>query len=72
MIEAEAILVVDLAVKLNKPIVIEKLNTTKSKVSHAYGNKKANKKMSMFAYRKLISAIKKRANKMGVAVFMYT
>ncbi|MGM0902532.1 MAG: IS200/IS605 family accessory protein TnpB-related protein [Bacillota bacterium] len=35
----------------------------------AYGNKKANRKMSMFAYEKLISAIKSRAEKMGVAVF---
>ena len=69
IIEAEAIRLVDLARKLNKPLVIERLNTTKSKVSHAYGNKKANKKMSMFAYRKLISAIKNRANKMGLAVF---
>jgi IS605 OrfB family transposase len=65
-IEAEAILLVDLAVKINKSLAIEKLNTTKSKVLHAYGNKKANRKISMFAYRKLIS--ENRANKMGVAI----
>jgi IS605 OrfB family transposase len=69
MIEAEAIRLVDLVVKLNKSIVFEKLNTTKSKVSYAYGNKKANKKMSMFAYDRLISAIKNRANKMGVLAY---
>ncbi|PEA52447.1 transposase, partial [Bacillus pseudomycoides] len=32
MIEAEAIVLVDIAVKANKPIVVEKLNTTKAKV----------------------------------------
>ncbi|MCM3654282.1 IS200/IS605 family accessory protein TnpB-related protein [Metabacillus litoralis] len=69
IIEAEAIRLVDLASKLTKPLVIEKLNTTKSKSSNLYGNKKANKKMSMFAYRKLISAIKNRADKMSVAIF---
>ncbi len=69
IIEAEAIGLVDLAVKLNKPIVLEKLNTTKSKVSNPYGNKKANRKMSAFAYDKLITAIKNRADKMGVAVY---
>lgn len=60
---------VDLAVKLNKPIAVEKLDTTKSKVSNRYGNRKANRMMSMFAYKKLISSIKNRADKMGVAVF---
>ena len=68
-IEAEAIALVDLAVKLHKPLALEKLNTTKSKVSHAYGNKKANRKMSMFAYHKFIFAIKNRAEKMGIVVF---
>jgi IS605 OrfB family transposase len=69
IIEAEAIRLVDLALKLNKPIGIEKLDTTKSKVSNPYGNKKANRKMSAFAYAKMITAIKNRADKMGVAVF---
>ena len=69
MIEAEAIALVNLAVQANKPIGLEKLDTTKSKVSNPYGNKKANKKMSMFAYEKFISAIKSRAEKMSVVVF---
>ena len=69
MMEAEAIAFVDIAVKANKPIVVEKLNTTKAKVKNPYGNKKANMMMSMFAYKKMISAIKSRAEKMGVAVF---
>ncbi len=69
IIEAEAIELVDAAVKLNKPIAVEKLDTTTSKVSNRYGNKKANYKMSMFAYNKMITAIKSRAGKMGVAVF---
>ena len=42
MIEAEAIELVDLAVEINKPIAIEKLDTTKSKFLIRYGNKKAN------------------------------
>ncbi|MGG0186064.1 IS200/IS605 family accessory protein TnpB-related protein, partial [Bacillus rhizoplanae] len=69
IMEAEAIALVDIAVKANKPIVVEKLNTTKAKVKNPYGNKKANMMMSMFAYKKMISAIKSRAEKMGVAVF---
>ncbi|MEQ2528548.1 IS200/IS605 family accessory protein TnpB-related protein [Bacillaceae bacterium CLA-AA-H227] len=69
VIENKAVVIVDLAMKLNKPIALEKLNTTQSKVSHPYGNRKANKGMSQFAYNKMISAIKNRAEKMGVAVF---
>ncbi|MFD3448137.1 IS200/IS605 family accessory protein TnpB-related protein [Microbacteriaceae bacterium 4G12] len=69
IIEAEAIALVDLAVKTKKPIVVEKINTTKAKVKNPYGNKKANRMMSMFAYRKMITSIKSRAEKMGVAVF---
>ena len=69
IIEAEAVALVDYAVKVNKPIVIEKLDTTISKGENIYGNKKANAQMSMFAYRKMISSIVSRAEKMGVAVF---
>ncbi|MGE7183846.1 IS200/IS605 family accessory protein TnpB-related protein [Peribacillus sp. NPDC006672] len=69
IIEAEAIQLVELAARYHKPIALEKLNTTKSKASNPYGNKKANRKMSMFAYNQLISAIKNRAEKMGVTVF---
>ena len=69
VIEAEAIGIVGLALKANKPIALEKLDTTTSKVSNPYGNKKANRKMSMFAYNKMITAIKSKAEKMGVAVF---
>jgi IS605 OrfB family transposase len=69
IIEAEAIELVRIAQEKNKPIAIEKLNTTTSKVSHHYGNKKANRLLSLFAYNKMISAIYSRAEKMGVAVF---
>lgn len=69
IIENEAVALVDLAMKLNKPIAVEELDTTKSKVSNPYGNRKANKAMSLFAYRKMLDAIKSRAEKMGVAVF---
>ncbi|WP_253701632.1 IS200/IS605 family accessory protein TnpB-related protein [Bacillus sp. FJAT-27445] len=69
IIEAKAIELVEIARQANKPIAIEKLNTTTSKASNAYGNRKANRKMSLFAYRKMGTAIKSRADKMGVAVF---
>ncbi|MBW8349960.1 IS200/IS605 family accessory protein TnpB-related protein [Bacillus sp. IITD106] len=69
IIEAEAISLVDYAVKQKKPIVLEKMDTTKSKVKHPYGSKKANRLMSQFAYQKMITAIKSRADKMGVEVF---
>lgn len=69
IIEAEAIELVDIAVRLNKPIAVEKLDTTPSKASRPYGNKRANHLMSMFAYKKMISSIKARAERMGVAVF---
>ena len=69
VIEAEAIGIVDLALRANKPIALEKLDTTTSKVSKPYGNKKANRKISMFAYNKMNTAITSRAEKMGVAVF---
>ncbi|GAB6454555.1 IS200/IS605 family accessory protein TnpB-related protein [Bacillus luti] len=69
IIEAEAIRLVDLALQYNKPIVMEKLDTTLSKTGDRYGNKKANRMKSMFAYQKMTSAIMNRADKMGVAVF---
>ncbi|MEH7457618.1 IS200/IS605 family accessory protein TnpB-related protein [Bacillus sp. JJ1127] len=69
IIEAETVALVDLAVKTKKPLVVEKLKLTKAKVKNPYGNKKANRIISMFAYRKMISAIQSRAKKMGVTVF---
>ncbi|WP_240520163.1 IS200/IS605 family accessory protein TnpB-related protein, partial [Bacillus sp. AFS019443] len=69
IIEAEVIGLVDLAQKYNKPIVIEKLDTTQSKTGDRYGSKRANRMKSLFAYEKMTSAILNRADKMGVAVF---
>jgi IS605 OrfB family transposase len=68
IIEAEAIALVDLAVRKNKPIVMEDIDTTLSKTGDAYGNKKVNRMKSVFAYRKMAQAIISRANKMGVDV----
>ena len=68
IIEAEAIALVDLAVRKNKPIVMEDIDTTLSKTGDAYGNKKANRMKSIFAYRKMSQAILSSANKMGVDV----
>ncbi|MGI0531998.1 IS200/IS605 family accessory protein TnpB-related protein [Bacillus pfraonensis] len=69
IIEVEAIRLVDLADRYNKPIVIEKLDTTQSKTGNRYGNKHVNRMKSMFAYEKMTSAILNRADKRGVAVF---
>ncbi|WP_235607988.1 IS200/IS605 family accessory protein TnpB-related protein, partial [Bacillus cereus] len=69
IIEAEAIRLVDLALQYNKPIVMEKLDTTQSKTGDRYGSKKANRMKSMFAYQKMTSSIMNRADKMGVAAF---
>ncbi|MDQ0242595.1 IS605 OrfB family transposase [Bacillus fengqiuensis] len=68
IIEAEVISIVDEAVEKNKPIVIEEIDTTLSKVGDPYGNKKANNLKSMFAYKKMKEAIESRAAKKGVAV----
>lgn len=43
IIEAEAIEIVCIALKANKPIALEKLNTTTSKVSNPYGKKSKSK-----------------------------
>ncbi|UJL45442.1 IS200/IS605 family accessory protein TnpB-related protein [Virgibacillus sp. NKC19-16] len=69
IIEAEAIDFVDYAAQHKKPVALEKLDTTKSKVKNPYGNKKANRLMSQFAYNIMIIAIKSRADKMGVEVY---
>ncbi|WP_458415474.1 IS200/IS605 family accessory protein TnpB-related protein [Schinkia sp. CFF1] len=69
ILEAEAIALVHYAAQCQKPLVLEKLNTTTSKVSNPYGNRKANQRMSLFAYRKMITSIKNRAEKCGVHVY---
>ena len=47
---------------------MENIDTTLSKTGDAYGNKKANRMKSIFAYRKMSQAILSSANKMGVDV----
>src|SRR5699024_5411780 len=69
IIESKAVGLINYAVDHKKAIVLEKLDTTKSKVKNPYGNKKANRLMSQFAYNKMIMAIKSRADKMGVEVY---
>ncbi|MGG3522917.1 IS200/IS605 family accessory protein TnpB-related protein, partial [Bacillus pseudomycoides] len=69
IIEAEAIRLVDLAERYNNPIVLAKLDTTQSKIGDRYGNKRANRMKSIFAYEKMTSAILGRADKRGVTVF---
>ncbi|MBO1579902.1 IS200/IS605 family accessory protein TnpB-related protein [Bacillus sp. XF8] len=69
IIEAEVIRLVNLAERYNKPIVIEKLDTTQSKAGDRYGNKRVNRMKSLFVYQKMTNASLGRADKRGVAVF---
>ncbi|WP_129728365.1 IS200/IS605 family accessory protein TnpB-related protein [Ectobacillus funiculus] len=69
ILEAEAIRLVDIAVQRNKPIVLEALDTTLSKSAGRYRNRKQNRRMSLFAYKKMQDGIHSRAAKMGIAVF---
>ncbi|MFB9759757.1 IS200/IS605 family accessory protein TnpB-related protein, partial [Ectobacillus funiculus] len=69
ILEAEAIRLVDIAVQRNKPIVLEVLDTTLSKSAGRYRNRKQNRRISLFAYKKMQDSIHSRAAKMGVAVF---
>ncbi len=69
IIEELAVQVIDIANNKKKPVVLENLNTSKSKSKLTYGNKKANRKITQFAYKKIIDSIHSRADKIGVAVF---
>ncbi|MCL6477063.1 MAG: IS200/IS605 family accessory protein TnpB-related protein [Peptococcaceae bacterium] len=69
VLEQVAIDIVNIAKIKKKPIIIEDLDTTDSKFRLKYGNKKRNRKITLFAYRTLTNAIIARANKEGVAVF---
>jgi IS605 OrfB family transposase len=68
-LEQVAIDIVEVAKLKKKPIIIEDLDTTDSKFRLKYGNKKRNRKITLFAYRTLTNAIIARTDKEGVAVF---
>ena len=68
IIEEMAKIAVGYAYKNHKPIGLEKLNTTLSKSGKKYNNKKNNLSLNMFASKKLTSAIKNRAEKVGIEV----
>lgn len=68
VLEQAAIKIVEFAKDKNKPIVIEDLDTTDSKFRLKYGNKKRNRKITLFAYRRLTGAITARADREGLAV----
>ncbi|OPX90839.1 MAG: hypothetical protein A4E53_00819 [Pelotomaculum sp. PtaB.Bin104] len=69
MLEQAAIDIVKIAKLKKKPITIEDLDTTDSKFRLKYGNKKRNRKITLFAYRTLITTMIARADREGVAVF---
>ena len=69
IIEEMAKIAVGYAYENHKPIGLEKLNTTLSKSGKKYNNKKNNFSLNMFASKKLTSAIKNRAEKVGIEVF---
>lgn len=68
IIEEMAKIAVGYAYENHKPIALEKLNTTLSKSGKKYNNKKNNFSLNMFASKKLTSAIKNRAEKVGIEV----
>jgi len=69
ILEQAAIDMVNVAKLKKKPVVIEDLDVTDSKFRLKYGNKKRNRKITLFAYRTLTNAIIARADREGVAVF---
>ena len=58
-----------IAVSCNKPLGGEDLDTEESKSKLLYGSKKRNRKLSQFAYQKLMSAIDSRAYKTNLYVY---
>ena len=69
-IEQTAKAIVDIAVSTHKPLVIERLKfSTKDKLSNYNDNSLKNFNRNMFAYNKMIYALKARAAKEGVEVF---
>jgi IS605 OrfB family transposase len=69
IIENVVVEVLKWAAATKKPIVIEDLDLAKKKFQMGYGNKKANRKISMLAYRAFVIAILSRADKIGVGVY---
>ena len=59
----------EIAVINNKPLGGEDLNTEESKSKLMYGSAKRNKKLSQFAYQKIMSAIDSRAYKDNLYVY---
>ena len=59
----------DIAVSYKKPLGGEDLNTEESKSKLMYGNSKRNRKLSQFAYQKIMSAIDSRAYKCNLYVY---
>ena len=59
---------VSISRKTKKPLVIEELDLKKKKASMAYSIKASNRKVSIFAYRKLTSLITGKAFRFGIGV----
>jgi IS605 OrfB family transposase len=69
IIETAAIELCDIAKHFKKPLCGEALDTEKSKSKLLYGSKNRNRKLSQFAYKKTMSAILSRANKVNIEVY---
>ena len=68
ILEAAAIVLVNLAKEARKPLAGELIDTASSKSKLAYGPKRRNFKITQFAYDKMDQSIESRANKYGVGV----
>ena len=62
--------VIQLCVDTNKPLVMEDINLQKKRASLAYGNKKANRGTSSFAYSKMTQLLLGKALQNRVGVFL--
>ena len=69
ILEKAAIELVSIAERKKKSLAGEEIDTTKSKSTLHYGNKRRNKKITQFAYNKMDSSIESRACKQGIALF---
>jgi IS605 OrfB family transposase len=69
ILEATAIVMLKIAEQKKKPIVVEKLDMQEQKAKLRYRNKLSNRKISQFAYQKIISSLFSREYKVGIQIF---
>jgi IS605 OrfB family transposase len=69
ILEATAVVMLQLAERKKKPVVVEKLDMQEQKSKLRYRNQLSNRKISQFAYQKILSSLFSRAYKTGIEIF---